>query len=359
MRTFLPFLVTAFFLATSPAAIGHSPILEPGGQTVLFAQVVAWLDDSHFVVGRWDGSITIFRTPSTGEFGPVITEAMAEPSGAGVEMLIAYDDTTLVTSDGRSSLAIWRRNSGAPAGTGFALAGHATYDPTFGPADSSLTINIGGTLYLITGHENGSLVLWAPDSLSLFKIYKTIDLRSPNPPSNPWGIHNVRGLAKWRSDIVVTGSEDGDLVGIHLLDGVETFRSRYNSTAQRGINSISVIGDWLLVANCAVGNADNNLWLFDLRSGSPVISDKYDLVLDGSRAQVFDFDAMLAQEPSGLEFFASTEEGLIWQGFVENGQLMTTAVTKSSPEGGSAMSVSPTNDFLAAATYTLRLFKLH
>ena len=210
-------------LATSPAAIGHSPILEPGGQTVLFAQVVAWLDDSHFVVGRWDGSITIFRTPSTGEFGPVITEAMAEPSGAGVEMLIAYDDTTLVTSDGRSSLAIWRRNSGAPAGTGFALAGHATYDPTFGPADSSLTINIGGTLYLITGHENGSLVLWAPDSLSLFKIYKTIDLRSPNPPSNPWGIHNVRGLAKWRSDIVVTGSEDGDLVGIHLLDGVEPF----------------------------------------------------------------------------------------------------------------------------------------
>ncbi|TPK95304.1 MULTISPECIES: WD40 repeat domain-containing protein [unclassified Mesorhizobium] len=344
---------------TFPVAAADRPAqtLQPAGTTVLFAQVLDWLDDRHFAVGRWDGSITLFRTPHQGEFGPIITQALSEPTGASVEMLVRFDKSTFVTSDGRSALAVWRRAGTVESGSGFTLAESPSYDGSLGPANSGLAVTISNTRYLVTGHENGSIALWVKGSGG-FTIAKVISLKSPDAPANPWGLRNIRCLAVWRSDVLITGSEDGDLVGLHLPDLKEVFRVRYNKAAQRGINSISVVDNWLLVANCAVGSADKNLWLFDLKSGRPELSDAEDLALDTFRSQVFDFDADLAKEDSKILFFSSTEEGLIWMGDIESGQLIITGVTKSSPEGGSIMAVSPSGDLLAAATYALRLFRL-
>ena len=75
------------------------------------AQVLDWINDTTFAIGRWDGSITIFRTPTNGEYGPVIIQAAAAPSGHGIEMLSAMDGATLVTSDGSDRLALWRKSS--------------------------------------------------------------------------------------------------------------------------------------------------------------------------------------------------------------------------------------------------------
>ena len=220
-----------------------------------------------------------------------------------------------------------------------------------------MPLTVSGQDYLISGHENGFVLLWSKMQDGTFKLAKAIDAKSPLPPANPWGLRNIRGLAVWRN-YVLTGSEDGDIVALSVPDGNELFRVRYNDKAQRGINNISVLGDLLLVANCAVGSSDKNVWLFDLSLGKPVLSDAENLAVDLSKSQVFDFDAVLANGQSGPIFFSSTEEGLLWEGDVSGGRLIATGVTKSSPEGASIIAVAPDGDLVAVATYAIRLFKV-
>ncbi len=346
--------------STAGAVEKPAQTLHQTGSTALFAQVMDWFGSKHFAVGRWDGTVSLFRTQETGEFGPVLTQAFGVPSGHGVEMLTAFNASTLVTSDGADAVTVWRRPAtvAGDAGQGFMLAERISFDKNLGSANSGTTADINGIRYLATGHENGWVVLWQVDGDGHFRVTKTIDVRSPNHPANPWGISNVRGLAIWQQSVLVTGSEDGDLVGISLPDGAEIFRKRYNASAQRGINSISITGQWLLVANCSVGPTDKNVWLFDLSTGKPVLSDAENLALDTFRSQTFNFDADLFPGRDGTSFVSSTEEGLIWKGDIEDGQLVITGIGKSSPEGGSVIDVSPDGDFLAAATYAIRVFAL-
>src|SRR5687768_16066524 len=63
--------------------------VKPAGTTYARAQVLHWVDDTTFAIGRWDGTLAVFRTPNAGEFGPVVTQAMAAPSGRGIEMIRA------------------------------------------------------------------------------------------------------------------------------------------------------------------------------------------------------------------------------------------------------------------------------
>ncbi len=342
------------------AADKPAQTLEQIGTTTLFAQSMDWLDQTHFAVGRWDGTLSIFRSQLTGEYGPVVTQSMALPSARGVEMITAFEADTLVTSNNVSSLAVWRRShttTGDP-GQSFQLGELLPFDASYGTANSGLVAEINGLRYFVSGHENGSILIWKQGSDGKLSLLRAINVSSPNAPSNPWGLRNVRGLAIWNGSTLVTGSEDGDLVGISLPEGKETFRVRYNPKAQRGINSISVTGDWLLVANCSVGSADKNLWLFDLKSGAPTLSDAENFAIDTFRPQTFNFDTDLIAGKTGPLFVSSTEEGLIWMGRIEEGQMIVTGITKSSPEGGSVMDISPDGAFLAAATYALRIYKL-
>lgn len=111
------------------------------------------------------------------------------------------------------------------------------------------------------------------------------------------------------------------------------------------------------MANCAVGPDDKNLWLYDLSSGRPVLQDAENLALDLFRSQVFDFDADLVQGSDGPIFFSSTEEGMVWMGRAAGGQLLVSGITKSAPEGGSVMDISPDGKLIVAVTYTVRLFQ--
>ncbi|RBP10581.1 hypothetical protein DFR50_11867 [Roseiarcus fermentans] len=332
--------------------------IQPAGVTLAFAQTMSWLDKSHFAVGRWDGVISIFRIPHADESGPVVTEAMALPSGRGVEMVAAVDDSTIASSDTADSIVIWHRKTDPASNRGrsFEISERLSYDAKYGTANSGLAATVSGRDYLVTGHENGFVLYWSKMPDGAFKLAKVIDDKSPAAPANPWGLRNVRGLAFWRN-LILTGSEDGDIAALSVPDGGEVFRVRYNDKAQRGINNISVLGDLLLVANCAVGLTDKNVWLFDLSSGKPVLSDAENLAVDLTKSQVFDFDAVLAEGESGPIFFSSTEEGLLWEGDVSRGRLIVTGVTKSSPEGGSVIAVGPDDDLIAVATYAIRLFK--
>lgn len=336
--------------------------IKPAGLTVNFAQVLDWIDNDTFAVGRWDGTISVFRRPdkTKNEFGPMILQAMSTPTGRGIEMLAAVDDTSFFTSDGPGGLALWKRKStGAP----FELAASPNYKQEIGVANSGLALDLNGVHYFVSGHDSGYILIWRRDPNGDFQLFKTVDARSPNTPSNPWSIHNIRGLALWRGDRVISGSEDGDLVAINVLDGRELFRQRYNQTAKRGINAISVVGEKVAVANCAVGPDDKNIWLFDLSSDQPQLLSADNLELDTGRSQVFDFDVDLIAVPSKaggqavLTFFSSTEEGLIWEGRIDHDQLVVTGVTRVSPEGAAVMAVAPRRDFIAAAAYAVRLYQ--
>ncbi len=351
--------ILAWILAwVSGAGADGLPVqsIKPAGSTVTFAQSLDWFDSNQFVVGRWDGSITLFRTPRAGEFGPVITQAMVSPSGKGLELVAAVNENMIVTSNDKASLAIWFRDT--PNGrTDFNLNSLAKYDSAIGTANSAVASTINGKTHLVTGHENGHVLFWEMKDGTSFKLVRTVEVKSPNAPSNPWGLRNVRGLAIWKNHTLVTGSEDGDLVGLKISDGSEQFRIRYNDKAQRGINNISILDDHLLVANCSVGIADKNIWLFTLASGMPVLSDSENLILDRTKAQVFNFDADLVMGSGGLTFYSSTEEGLLWHGKIDGSQLIATGVTKSAEKGGSIMDISDDGGLIAVATHAVRLFK--
>ena len=156
-------LVTAVLLAApaSFADIRSAQSIRPAGVTVNYAQVLDWIGAGVFAVGRWDGTISIFRVPAANEFGPMILQPMSTPSGRGIEMLADIDGLSFVTSDGPDHLAIWARTS---ATAPFALMARLTYDATVGAANSGLAITANGKLYLISGHETGKILVWERQS---------------------------------------------------------------------------------------------------------------------------------------------------------------------------------------------------
>lgn len=360
-RTVVAAVVAAGIVSANPVSAYERPAqsIKPAGVTINLAQVLSWIGDGVFAVGRWDGTISVFRTPVQNEYGPAILQAMSTPSGRGIEMLASTDDSSFFTSDGPSRLALWRRKG---AGAPFELAANPGYDLAVGTANSGLALTASGAEYFVSGHESGRVLIWRRESDGQYRLTNTVDVSSPDKPANPSDLRNIRGLAAWRGDRVISGSEDGDLVAISIPDGELLFRHRYNASAQRGINALSLAGEILAVANCAVGAADKNIWLFDLSAGSPKLVDAENLAIDPGRSQTFNFDVDLISVPGetgapAVSFFSSTEEGLIWGGRIDDNQLIVTGVTKVSPEGGAVMAVAPKGGFVAVAAYAIRLFK--
>lgn len=348
-------LAIAGATAVPPAeASGPSvQVLAPAGATYNRAQVLDWIDEAHFAVGRWDGTVSIFRVPVPGEYGPVVEQAWAAASGRGVEMLTVIDARVVAVSDGPGRIAVWKRG----AGRRYALAANLAYAEEFGVANSGATLTSGRSEWFVSGHESGHVLIWKRLGATRFTLVRAVDLRSAHPIPALHPLRNIRDLVRWREHYLIAGSEDGDLVAIDIPGGAEVFRQRYNATAQRGINDLAVAGDWLLVANCAVGANDRNLWLFDLARGTPQLSDSANLVSDTQRAQVFNFEAELVRHGDRLEFFSSTEEGLLWRGVVDAGRLVPSGYTRVAPEGGAVLDESPDATALAAAAGQILLFK--
>src|SRR6266700_2216738 len=179
----------AILLSVTAADARGAQSIQPAGTTVAFAQTMSWLDKTHFVVGRWDGTISIFRIPNPNEFGPVVTQAMALPSGHGVEMVAAVDQATIASSDTHDAIILWRRKAtpiGDP-GKGFEVSERLPYDPSYGTANSGLALTVSGKQYLISGHESGYVIFWTKMADGTFKLAKAVDAKSTSAPANPWG----------------------------------------------------------------------------------------------------------------------------------------------------------------------------
>jgi hypothetical protein len=304
---------------TSAAAL---PITQHG-TTYNYAQVVRWLDTEHFVVGRWDGTMSIFDFETAPFVGPMITEAVNNPSAHGVRMITKLAATTLVTSNDDRSILVWKAHGGSWAD--LRLSATVSYHAALGAATSGVWFPVGHPSTLVVGHDSGYLSLWSfnPTTAAL-RLLTTVNVQNPTPV-NPWGSHTMYGLAPFISTgpdaTVVAGSDDGFVSIVRVPSGTILSQTVFNPSAQRGINSVSMLGNKLLVANCSVGASDDNLWYFSVNPSTWALTlvDSMNLIIDPAEIQSFNFDTKWGRYSGGPCWFAGTEEGALWMGTADTG----------------------------------------
>src|SRR5689334_22871323 len=82
--------------------------LKDVGTTYSMAQEVRWLDERHFAIGRWDGSLTVFNHDPARPGAPIISAALVAPSLAGVEMIARVMPKLFASSNDAKSITIWQ-----------------------------------------------------------------------------------------------------------------------------------------------------------------------------------------------------------------------------------------------------------
>jgi hypothetical protein len=335
----------------------HSTItLTNQGSIFTASQVITKLDGQNmFAVGRWDNTIEVINSHSTSY--PTLLQTLALRNNNGVQMVAYLDDNTFVSSNETNSLAIWQKNH-MNLYKFHKEVSYANSAPNVGIANSGALVNYNGVNYFISGHDNGYIILWKFNGNDLTFI-KAVNFRSPNPipfPSASDPLLNISQIAAWKNGLFVTGSEDGDLV-LANVNGDIIYRVKYNQTAQRGINQIQILGDYLLVSNCAVGSNDKNLWLYNIVDHNINYLDSVNLKQDQSLPQVFNFGIAMGQQNGIVLFFASTQEGILWDGYIspENKLTVLSSMTVSPPLG-SVLYYDDLNKTLAQSAYDTQIF---
>ncbi|MFI5914005.1 hypothetical protein [Dactylosporangium sp. NPDC051541] len=315
-----PVLRSRQALALETTRLASLPITQLG-TTYNLAQVVRWLDVDHFAVGRWDGTMSIFSFETAPFAGPVITAAVNTPAAQGVQMLTPMPNMSVVTSNNEESFLLWGSTSGRWSDLRVCASVH--YDSALGVATSGTWFPVGDSSTLVVGHTSGYISQWSfnPTRRTL-RLRNTVNLQNPHPV-NPWGSHVMYGMCplvpKGPNATVVCGSDDGYVSLVHVPTGSIRSQTVFNSAAQRGINCVSAQGNKLLVANCSVGAADDNLWYFSVNMSNWKISlvDSTNLIIDPTEIQSFNFDTKWGGFGGGSCWFAGTEEGALWMGTAE------------------------------------------
>lgn len=292
--------------------------LTQGGVTYDMAQEVTWLDSEHFAVGRWDGSMSIFSFETAQFTGPLISTVVNTPGEEGVQMITPLPGHVIAASNDNASLSLWLSPDGTWADLVF--LGAPGYDPSLGVATNGAWLPAGSPSTLAVGHESGYVSLWSYNpSTRRLSFLNSVGLLNPNPV-NPFNSHVIYGMTTLTSAgptaSVVAGSDDGYISIVAVPSGKILSQTVFNPAAQRGINSVSVAGNKLLVTNCSVGANDYNTWYFTIDMGTYALTlvDKANLIIDTSLIQAFNFDAIWGNYSSGPCWFASTEEGVLWMG---------------------------------------------
>jgi hypothetical protein len=311
-------------LAQSQAVPQATLPITQHGTTFNLAQVVRWLDNEHFAVGRWDGTMSIFSFQTAPFVGPLVTTAVNTPSSQGVQMITRLPNGCLVTSNDFGSILLWAKDS---SGWGsLRLKAAVGYDSTLGVATSGAWFNTGSSVSnLVVGHDSGFISLWSFNASGrTLSLLRTVDLRNPDPV-NPFGSHVMYGMCPFvgpstAGAVVVCGSDDGFISLVRVPSGAVLSQTVFNPLAQRGINSVSARGNRLLVANCSVGADDDNLWYFAVNTSTWALTllDSMNLIIDPAEIQSFNFDTIWGQYSGGPCWFAGTEEGALWMGTADS-----------------------------------------
>jgi len=349
----IPVLLTE---SGTPPKSGGLPVKNLG-TTYSMAQAVRWLDEQTFAIGRWDGTLTVFRRGAGPARAPIISAALTVPCFGGIEMIAKIRESIFASSNEGQSIIVWQGGRSLDGRIRFQKK--LCYDEAIGIANDGTTTECDSRLYFISAHANGFLLVWdvGKDSEN-FKLLHIIDLRSSNPIPSPYQMKNIRGVERWNPGFVVTGSEDGDICLVNVVEGSVTARMRYNESAQRGINDIDTCGDHLLLSNCSVGPDDKNLWLYRIKDDGFDLLDSVNLRVDSARTQVFNFCIDQAIVGDKQYFFSATQEGFVWIGFVENDRLVILGKQEVSTRIGAALAYEPTSRLLAVAGDNIHLFEV-
>jgi WD40 repeat protein len=349
----IPFLLTE----PPPEPIPVALPIKNLGITYSMAQAVRWLDDGRFAIGRWDGTLTIFRLTSGLAGAPIISAALTVPSFAGIEMIARLKEGIFASSNEAKSIVVWRGDNAFDGG--IKIDGTLSYGEAVGVANDGTTTEVDGVLYFISAHANGYLLVWEVEgNCEVFKLTHTIDIRSPNPIQSPYPIKNVRGVERWKPGFVVTGSEDGDICLVNIIEGSVAARIRYNAEAQRGINDIDTCGDYLVLSNCSVGPDDKNLWLYRIVENGFNLLDSINLQVDAARDQVFNFCVDQAVVDDTQYFFSATQEGVVWLGLVQDDRFVVLGKQDVSTRIGAALAYEPDSRLLAVAGDNIHIFEI-
>lgn len=356
MKQPIPLLIHSRLAADIPQDRKDLPIRDVG-TTYSMAQEVRWLDHDHFAIGRWDGSMTVFNHDPARADAPLISAALVAPSLAGVEMIARIRPELFASSNDGQSIVIWQAD-GSFSEDGIRVLRTLQYGPAIGPANDGAVTECGDVTYFVSGHASGFALIWQVRDDNNFELIGQVDLRSADPIPSPYGLKNIRGVEAWRPGYVATGSEDGDLCLVKIPEGHIVARCRYNASAQRGINDIDVCGDYLLVANCSVGEDDKNLWLFSIQDSGFTFLDAHNLKINTELNQVFNFCVDQGKVDGTQYFFSATQEGVVWVGMVEDNALRPLGSQKVSTNSGAALSYAPASRLLAVAGDNLHLFEV-
>jgi hypothetical protein len=193
------------FVAPGGVAPATLPITSDGA-TYSMAQEITWIDQDSFAVGRWDGSLSIFAYNPSASLGPLITTSASSPSMEGVQMVQWLAHKVFASLNDEGTMLVWKSANGT--WKDLKQVDVLSYEPSLGVTNSADSFRIGAVLYLVAGHANGFVTIWSgkPNGADLERV-ATVDVRSAKPV-NPWGLHNVRGVACFQttSDTRVTWS---------------------------------------------------------------------------------------------------------------------------------------------------------
>jgi len=313
-----PVLRSRRALQGAPPAQPPALPLSQGATTYDMAQEVAWLDSQHFAVGRWDGSMSIFAFETAQYVGPLMTTVVNSPADEGVQMIMPLPAAAIATSNDDASLSLWASRTGDWAD--LRLIGTPGYDASLGVATNGALFFAGRPPTLVVGHDSGYITLWSYDPRArTLELIKAVNLQNPTPV-NPFNSHVIYGMTplvvSGPTASVVAGSDDGYVSIVGVPSGNILSQTVFNPLAQRGINSVSALGNKLLVTNCSVGADDYNLWYFSINMSTWGIEliDKANLIIDTQLIQAFNFDTVWGRYTGGPCWFGSTEEGVLWMG---------------------------------------------
>lgn len=331
--------------------------LTRAGTTYAMAQSVATLGGGRFAVGRWDGTVSVFRlpVPAAPDATARLEQVLLAPSHAGIELVAAVPGGGLLTSNDGRSLALFGPGAGTDA---LQLRAIVAYDPKYGTANSAAPVQLGRETLLVTGHAEGAILLWRPaPGLASLSLVTAVSVRSPEPIPSPYRLWNVRGVAAVKPGVVVTGSEDGDLCLVKLPEGRVLARRRYSPTAARGINGIALTGDRLAVVSCAVGREDKNTWLFTVGEVGFRPLTAVNLIADPARPQAFAFSVVWTGG-AVPQLLASTQEGDVYRAELRGETLAVRGRLHVAEGVGSALALDAASGLVIAAGRDIALLRL-
>ncbi len=323
------------------------------------AQVLRWLNSENFIIGRWDSALSIFKmVKKDNQLTPTLSQLLQLPSHNGVQMITTLTPSMFVTSNETNSLTVWAQENGI-----YKEKSSLSYPAEAGMANSGVIAkDASGKTFLITGHANGYIIIWKTREDGEIALHAIRDIHSPNPLPPPHNFKNIRGLGYWKDNMIISGSEDGDIALISIPDGKVIARMRYNPSAQKGgICSIAIKDDYLILGSYAADQNDRNLFLYKLnRSVMPTYLDSAYFTQDPTKT-VYTFDTALSAVKNELNFFASTGEGLLWYGTIKNDKLNVVGKKRIEEVGGAAIAINNDNGCpcawtLASAQHVIRLF---